>query len=88
MHPSTLPNRVRGIGPGAACSVLLLAFDLFGRATNLQLGISNRPAEDLLQAADDMFGHADDSVHVIWCFALLSVVKALAADAGTLHRPG
>jgi hypothetical protein len=47
-------------------------------------------AFDLRQAADDLFGHADDSafIQVIWCFALLSVVKTVAADVGTLHRPG
>jgi hypothetical protein len=71
MQPSTLPNRVRGIGPSAAGSVLQLAFDL-------------------RQAANDLFGHADDSafIQVILRFSLLSVLKALAADAGTLHRPG
>jgi hypothetical protein len=92
MQPSTLPNltgcEVSDQAPPAAFCSSPSTF--FGRAINLQLGIPDGPAEDLFQAADDLFGHADDSVfvHVTWCFALLSVVKALAADAGPLHRPG
>ena len=36
----------------AACSVLQLAFDLFGPSIDLQLGISDDLADDLLQAGD------------------------------------